>query len=225
MESNDLIEFVPEDKRAAFTAKLAEISKGYVKIDGPDIAAKVMKENEYLKSILESETSKRVENHDVKFRAEKLPGIIEEEIKKRGPKPKDPETAAALEEAQKARTEIEKWKADAIKAQQRARAIAVLSKEGLPESLADRYIGMTDEETDANLKGLVSTIKPIIKAQTDAEVLKRVGNQGTPPAGTNPDAETKIAGLRQKYAELARSGQMDAASNVASEIMNLQKGK
>jgi hypothetical protein len=186
MTIDELYALLPETRREEAKAAIAEMSKGYVKIDGPDIAAKVMGENQYLKSILESETSKRVENHDTKFRAEKLPGIVEDEIKKRGPKPKDPEVAALSDKLTAMEKEAADLKAAAIKAQQRARAIAALSAKKLPETLADDFIGQTDDETDAKLKRFAEAVEPWVKTQVDSGVMGRIGNQGTPPAGNPP---------------------------------------
>jgi hypothetical protein len=186
MTIDELYALLPETRREEAKAAIAEMSKGYVKIDGPDIAAKVMGENQYLKSILESETSKRVENHDTKFRAEKLPGIVEDEIKKRAPPSKNPEIAAAESKADQAIAEMAKWKADAIRERQRARAIAALSAKKLPETLADDFIGQTDDETDAKLKRFAEAVEPWVKTQVDSGVMGRIGNQGTPPAGNPP---------------------------------------
>jgi hypothetical protein len=225
MTIDELYGLLPEARREEAKAAIAEMSKGYVKIDGPDIAAKVMAENPYLKSILESETSKRVENHDTRFKAEKLPGLVEEEIKKRGPKPKDPEVAALSDKLTAMEKEAAELKAAAIMAQQKARAIAALSARKLPETFAEDYIGQTDEETDAKIKRFTDTIDPYIKSLVNSGVLGRIGNNGAPVAGQIAGAESQLTKLRQEYADAARAGQMDAASRITTEIQRLQAQK
>jgi crotonobetainyl-CoA:carnitine CoA-transferase CaiB-like acyl-CoA transferase len=220
MTIDELYGLVPETRREEAKAAIAEMSKGYVKIDGPDIARKVMGENEYLKSILESETSKRVDNHDAKFRAEKLPGIVAEEIKKLGPKPKDPELAAALERVEKLEKENAEKEARATREAQRARAVAVLSEKKIPAALADRFIGANDDETDANLKGLVELLDGWKTETVNAEVMGRLGGNPPPVRGGEP---VKPKDLEAQYEEALAKGDADLVLALQGKLQTIRK--
>jgi 3-methyladenine DNA glycosylase Tag len=93
---DDFSTVIPEDKREAFKSALSQFD-GAVKIASREDAEKLFESNDFIKSAKDAYISKATEAHDKNFKEKTLPGLIQEELKKNVPKPKDPELAAALE--------------------------------------------------------------------------------------------------------------------------------
>lgn len=218
---------VPE-KQEAVRQELAKI-EGAVKINSREEAAKFIDENSFMAAEFQSRLSKKNLEFETRFKAEDMPKLVEEEIKKRGPKPKDPEVLAAYEKAEKAEKAMQEFQDKAIKAEQRSVAVNLLSGIGLSAKMADLFIGKNDAETQANFAKYFDPKDPeSFPSWRDGHAEKllkdRFGTQPTPSGGGVPaPANARLEELRKQYAELARSGQMDAASAVTSEIMKLQK--
>jgi hypothetical protein len=202
----DFGEALPQEKREAFKAAVAALD-GAVKIDSREVAEKLVKDNQYLKSAWDAAVSKAVENHDEKFRAEKLPGLLEAEIKKREPPPKDPVLAAMKAEIDAMKADKEKIAAETRREKQLARVIPRLTDMGLDADLADRLIGNTDDETD----GLLGTFeKSFTKARdgyTERILKERFGNQITPLRGTVAEPTD----LQAQYTKALADGDADRA--------------
>jgi len=192
---------LPEDKREAFKAAISALD-GAVKIDSRETVDKLASENPFIKSAIDSAISKAVDSHDAKFKAEKLPSLIEEEIKKRGPKPKDPELAAALERVEA----LEKAKKQAEDENKRitnlSKALPVVTELGLDAKWADRLIGNTEAETEELVNAFKADIVKAREVYMSQDYQKRFGNQGMPPMGAQP----KPADLEAQYAEAEKKG-------------------
>ena len=197
---------LPEDKRAAFKAAVGALD-GAVKIDSREIVDKLAMENPFVKSAFDAAISKAVASHDEKFKAEKLPGMIEDEIKKRGPKPKDPELAAALERVEA----LEKAKAQAERENllmtQRAKVLPKLTELGLDAEWADRLIGNSDAETDALIAKFEKSFTKARDGYTEKILKERFGSMTPPPRGATPEPQD----LESQYAKAIADGNADLA--------------
>lgn len=206
---------IPEDKRGDFRAKVSQLD-GAVKIDSRETVEKLASENPFIKSAIDSAISKAVNAHDEKFKAEKLPVIVEEEIKKRGPKPKDPELAAALERVEA----LEKAKAQAERemalAMQRAKVLPKLTEWGMDAELADMLIGNSDIETDARIAKFEASFVKARDGHTERVLKQRFGNNGTPTMGGA--AKTTKDQLQAQYVALMNAKQFQQAMLVKAEL-------
>jgi hypothetical protein len=214
----DFGEALPADKREAFKADVSALD-GAVKIDSRETVDKLAIENPFMKSAIDSAISRAVESHDAKFKAEKLPGMIEEEIKRRGPKPKDPELAAALERVE-ALEKAKKQAEDAnIRMAQLSKVLPVVTELGLDAKWADRLIGDTDAETEELVKAFKADVTKARDGYTEKILKERFGNQGMPPRGGS--APTSREDLQQKYNELMQKKQFQQALVVQAEMQRL----
>lgn len=214
----DFGEALPQDKREAFRSAISALD-GAVKIDSREMLDKLAETNDYVKSWKDAVISKATASHDANFREKTLPGLIEEEIKKRGPKPKDPEVAAALEEAQKARAEVEEWKAATNKARQMNKVLPKITEWGLDPDMAEDFIGNDDASTDAKIAKFEKSFTKARDSYTEKILKERFGNQGMPPKGGS--APTSREALQQKYNELMQKKQFQQALVVQAEMQRL----
>lgn len=215
MTLEEIVGLLPAEKQGLARDSL----KSFVKIESRDDVKKLIIDNQIVKSEFLDNLRVANENHDKKFQEEKLPSIVEEEIKKRGPKPKDPEVAALSDKLAKLESEALELKRSAIRAQQKARAIATLSARGLPDTLADPYLGETDEDTDARLKTFIDSIDPFVKQKVDEGIKGRIGNQGSPNAGMSPTPMD----INAKIAEAEKSGNADLLISLLSQKEQMQR--
>jgi hypothetical protein len=203
MDLQDIVALVPEDKRGEVTTALS----GVVKCQSRDDAEKIIREHVHFKSAFDAGISKAVASHDERFKAESLPTILEAEIAKRNP-PKDPRDQKIAE--------LERKFADAEKhaniEKQTARAIAKATERGIPAELARKFIGESDESTDAAIEELFGVLAPWKAESVNAEVMARVGNTGTPPKG-GAMAKKKEEMLSQ-YNDLLKQGRRDEANRL-----------
>jgi hypothetical protein len=151
MDLEEIIGLLPEDKREGAKSELS----AYVAIRAREDAERLAREHPHIKSVLDSGISRAVASHDERFLAEKLPGIVDQEIVKRNP-PKDPRDAKLAEMEGKIKdmermTALEK---------QTSRAVAKAAEKGIPVDLARKYAGMSDEETDQSIENLAALLLP-----------------------------------------------------------------
>jgi len=209
---------LPEDKREAFKSAVSALD-GAVKIDSRETVEKLAETNDYLKSWKDSVISKATAAHDEKFMREKFPGLVEDEIKKRGPKPKDPELAAALERVEA----LEKAKAQAEKENRRitqlSKVLPKLTEMGLEPEWADRLVGNTDAETDELIAKFEKSFTKARDSYTEKILKERFGNQGMPPRGGS--APTSREALQQKYSDLMNKQQFQQALVVQAELQRM----
>ncbi len=209
MTIDEVVAMVPEDKREAVKGELT----GYVKIGSRDDAEKIANEHPHVKSVLDSRISKAVESHDVRFMAEKLPTLVEEEVRKRNP-PKDPKDI----ELSKLRDEMEKMKREGTFKEQRALAVKLAAEKKLPIDIVERFIGENDEDTVAAIDKLAGVLMPWRDETVKAEIGARIGNNGTPPKGGDPD---KKAALMADYNRLIKEGKREQANLVYLKLKDL----
>lgn len=217
---DDFSTVIPEDKREAFKSALSQFD-GAVKIDSRETVDKLASENPFIKSAIDSAISRAVASHDEKFKAEKLPSIIDDEIKKRGPKPKDPELAAALERVEA----LEKAKAQAerneIRAVQFSKVLPRLAELGLDAEIADRLIGNSDSETDEIIGKFVKSITKARDEYTATYVKNTFGSQKAPPMGAKPMGSKEA--LEAQYVDLMGKKQFQQALMIKEQIRHMEK--
>ena len=163
---------LPEDIRETFKADIAK----YVPVDSRDAAKAIINQNPHFQAEFQSALSLKYEDSMKKFQSEKLPNLIEEEIKKRGTR-------------QPWEIEIEKLKQEAADKdrqltlrERKAQALAKLAAEGLSPDLADFVL----DEDETAFSGKIEKLVGSIKTFRDTE-LKKAGigayGQKAPPAG------------------------------------------
>lgn len=178
MALKDYAELLPEDKREAYKA---EIDKA-VFIESKEDAERIAATNQYMKAVSQSIIDKRFQDREEKFKKDELPKLLEEERKKGQKQPWEIEI-------EKLKKENEDAKRETALEKQRTRAMAKLSELKMPAKLADKYTGLTDEETDSLLKELVDTIMPW-KDKAVTEIKERYGTQKDPIGGDGADKGT-----------------------------------
>lgn len=186
----DFLEALPEDKREAYKAEVAK----YVTVQNEADAEKFAESNEFLRKANQKYRDPKIQEFKDKFLKEDVPKLLEEERKK-GAK-KDWEI-----EIENLKKENETAKRESALEKQKSRAMAKASELGLPVALVEKYVGLTDEETDAGLKFLADTVIPYRDGAVKAELAK-IGKQGAPNGGRSPAPQD----LQTQYAEAAKAG-------------------
>ena len=138
----------------------------------------------YYTSSIDSAISKAIDSHDKKFMAEKLPSLVETEIKKRSNEGKS-ETEIQLQEMKE---QLEKMKAEKLKADMSAKYTKVLSEKGLSTELIDFVLGADDETTTAN----IDKINSIIGNVANSRVKEKIGESSYKQEGTKNTNVGKI---------------------------------
>lgn len=204
MALDTFVEMLPEDAREAYKAEIASA----VLIKSREDADKYLAEHPHLKSARDAVISRTTASYEEKFRTEKLPGLVEEEYRKKNP-PKDPKDAA-LEEV---KSELAKMKREAILKDRKATATAKLAELGLPLELADFALDEDEGIFGSKIERLAG-----LKAWRDAEVAKELGktlgNQGNPNAGRAPEAGS----LEKKYNEAMARGDIATAMLIKEQM-------
>lgn len=176
MDLLDFVSLVPEDKREEYKQAAAFA----VVIKSKEDVEKLFDSNQFFKSARDATISRTTQTYDERFRAEKLPALVEEEIKKRNPS-KDPKDQAIEELTRKFE--------EAQKQNQREKLAAMAIKKaadlGVPVELVERFIGDSPESTEENIKNLHGVLKPWAEAQINAANQAKFGNMGKPPAGNS----------------------------------------
>ena len=209
MTIDEVIAIIPEDKREAVKGELS----GYVKIASRDDAERVAKDNPHIRSVLDAGISRAVESHDERFKVEKLPSLVQEEVRKQNP-PKDPRDV----ELQKMRDEVAAMKREGTYKEQRALAVKLAAEKKLPLDIVERFVGEKDEDTVAAIEKLAGVLGPWRDEMVKAEVSNRIGNNGTPPKGADPD---KKAAMIADYNKLIQAGKREQANRLWLELSKL----
>jgi hypothetical protein len=206
MNLKELVAKLPEADRGEAEKAIQEAivaGNPLAGIDSNEKAAAYIQGNRYFKGALDAEISARVISHDERFQKEKLPGLVEAEIKKRNPE-KDPlrielDALKAEREAEKAELKRERLKALAIK-----RA----ADEGIPVDDIERFIGEDEDRTAASVDGFAKRLKAYADAKVEAALKEKLGNNGQPRGGNAPQAP---GDLESQYLAAVKDGNADLA--------------
>jgi hypothetical protein len=206
MNLKELVAKLPEADRGEAEKAIQEAivaGNPLAGIDSNEKAAAYIQGNRYFKGALDAEISARVISHDERFQKEKLPGLVEAEIKKRNPE-KDPlrielDALKAEREAEKAELKRERLKALAIKKAADA---------GIPADDIERFIDEDEDRTGAAVDGYAKRWHASVDKAVEAKLKERLGNNGIPKNGDPSKAMT-----REAFGKLAPK---DAAAFMAS---------
>ncbi len=208
MKITDALALVPEAEREAIKEPLALVLAKIGAVDLTELVmlkttedAKKLLDNPLMKpvvtSTVDSAVSKGVEAHDKKFIADKLPGLVDAEVKKLHPEadPKDQKLSAM----EKKLADMER---EGILKDQRTRATMKAAELKIPVALALTAVGLTDEETDKAVKALADTLTPWREEALNEFKKTTFGNLPPPPGGP----KTSVTDLETKYAEAEKAG-------------------
>lgn len=202
MALTDYSSLIPDDKREAYNA---EISKAVV-IASKEDAQKFIESNDLVKGLNQADRDRRYNEMLEKFNKEKLPQIIEEEKKKGQKQPWE----IKQEELEKRILDGENKLA---LERQKTKALAKAQELGIPSALVDKFIGLTDEETDAGLKFLADTVIPYRDGHVKS-ALEKIGKQPAPQGGASQDPKD----IRTQYDEAVKAGNGELALALQSKL-------
>jgi hypothetical protein len=203
------VEKLPEGDREAYKQAIAHA----VVIQNREDAAKLISENPYLKSERDAIISRTTDNYAAKFKEEKLPDIVKEELRKLNPA-KTPEQI----ENEELRATVKKIQRDALLKDRKAQAMQKLTEAGLPVDLADFALD-EDENIFASKIEKLSGLAAWKEAEIKKALTGAVGNQKPPQGGNKPSAG--FAGMTTtEIMSYAAQGPSQAA-----EVMEWQKQK
>jgi hypothetical protein len=187
MTFDEVAGLVPAEKLESVKAFFAEYLKGaMVRPKNREEAAKLIEGDSFLKAENDAGISRAVDSHDKKFKADTLPTMIEEELKKRNPA-KDPREI----EIEKMNAKLADMEKNNTLKEQKFRALAKIREANLPDNFVDRFIGMTDEETDKSLDGYIKTLTTY-KEKIEGEVKKSLIGQSIPGSGKPPSTRESM---------------------------------
>ena len=205
----DFIEALPAEKRDAYksevTATEAKLARA-VTIETKEDAQRLVETNELLKAANQSFLDKKDAERIKTFEAERLPKLLEEERKKGQKQPWEIEI-------EKLKAENEKARNDTLLEKQKARAATKAAELGIPVSLVDKFIGLTDEETDAGLKALADTVVPY-RDNAVKTALEKIGSQPAPKGGQSGGERN----LEAEYLEAQKKNDGVAMLRIKAEM-------
>ena len=203
MALQDYKDKLPEADRAAYEAEIAKA----VFINSREDVIFLRKSNPAFEAEFVNELRLKNESTMSEYVKDKLPKLVDEEVRKRNPA-KDPKDQA-IEDMQK---QLADMKREAILKDRKAQAQAKLTESGLPIDLADFVIHEDDSVFGANLERMQG-----LKSWAESEVKKAltgaVGNQTAPKGGAE-----NIAPLEAQYNKAIESGNMAAAIAIKSKM-------
>ena len=214
MNLKDVIAKLPEGDRAEAEKVVQEaIAAGnpLAGVTTKEQAAEFISKNQIFKAALDAEISLKVAAHDERFTKEKLPGIVEAEIKKRNPE-KDPlrvelDTLKAEREAEKAELKRERLKALAIKKAAEA---------GIPADDIERFIDEDEDRTGASVEAFAKRWKAFSDKAVETALKEKLGNNGAPRGG-NPATPTD---LKSQYDAAIAAGNADLALAIQGRMQS-----
>lgn len=209
MDLNEIVGLLPEDKREAVKTELS----AYVPIRSREDAERLAREHPHIKSVFDSGISKAVASHDERFIAEKVPSLVEAEIAKRNPA-KDPRDAKLAEMEAKLK-DMEK---QTVREKQTALAMKLAAEKKLPVDIVTKFIGDNDEATTESINQLSGALMPWMESMVKEQVTARVGDNGTPKRGSNPNEKET---LQKQYNDLIKQGRREEANLVMIRLNRL----
>ena len=186
-----LLENVAEDQEVNELILKHEEFKGNLDLSKLTIDdyKKLVSENETIKgynqSNIDSAISKAIASHDEKFNKEKLPKILEEELKKRSNEGLT-EDQIKLKELEEKLANIENEK---IRMERVNKYTKTLTEKGLNPDLIDFIMGDDDETINSNIEKITN----ILNTNVESVVKDKLkASSYTPPTSTNPGQLGKI---------------------------------
>jgi len=181
MNLKELVAKLPESDRGEAERAIQEAivaGNPLAGIDSNEKAMAYIQGNRYFKGALDSEISAKVVAHDERFTKEKLPGLVEAEIKKRNPE-KDPLRIEL--DALKAEREAEK--AELKRERLRNLAVKKAADAGVPVDDIERFIDEDEDRTGAAVDGFAKRWHDSVDKGVEAKLKLKLGNNGIPKSG------------------------------------------
>lgn len=192
------IDLLPEEEQEAFKADIAKA----VFVNTKEDAERFVESNPLLKAINQGDRDRRLADAEKKWREETLPKLLEAEKEKGKKSPLELQVEQLLKENEAAKRE-------ALIERQKNRAIAKANEIGVPIGLIDKYVGITDDETDEGLRILSETLLPWREGAVKKE-LEKYGSQKAPVGGATGGVITRDSLQtpegRKAMLEAAKSG-------------------
>lgn len=125
------------------------------------------------------------------WKTNNLEGLVNAKVKELYPDedPKDTEIA-------KMKAEIEKMKADTLRANLKNSALKIATEKGLPTDLVDYFIGADEKSTKANMDNFNKYFSTAVSGAVEN---KLKGNAHIPPEGSDPEI---VDGVTKRFMEL-----------------------
>lgn len=162
------VDKLPEDIRETFKAEIGK----YVQVDSRESAKSVLTSNQHFNAEFQAALSLKHEESMRKFQSEKLPELIETEIKKRSTK--DPATL----EIEKLRQEIAEKDRQMTLKERKSQAIAELSKLGLDPELADFVLDSDEDQFKAKIEKLTGKVTSWRDEEMKKKLAEVLGQKG-----------------------------------------------
>ena len=217
MGLTDIIAKLPESDRAEAEKVIGEADAAgnvLAGIDSQEKAFEFIKKTPILRSAFDAEISNTVKAHDEKFIAEKVPKLIEAEVKKLT----GPETDPIKLELAQIKAELEAKKTEERKAKQLSIALKLAADEKIPVDDIERFIGEDDKSTAESVKAYAARIKAWNQSQTEAVLKEKIGNVGRPLGGSAPVMTDKMQAMQSRYNDLMVKKQFAEALKVQAEM-------
>lgn len=157
-----------------------------------------------------------IELHDAKFQKEKLPGLVEAEIKKRNPE-KDPLRIEL--DAIKAEREAEK--AELKRERLRNLAVKKAADAGIPVDDIERFIDEDEDRTGAAVDAFAKRWKAYSDKAVETALKEKLGNNGQPRGGS----VTPPGDLESQYTAAVAAGNADLALVLQGKLQALAASK
>lgn len=195
MLKNELLELlkeIPDDGEVLDSLKgiegLANSSVDYNKLTIEDYK-NILENNKEIKGYWTSEKdsviSKAIDSHDKKFMAEKLPKLVEDELKKKSNEGLT-EEQIQLKELQK---QIETMKFEKQRAELSSKYSKTLAEKKLPSDLIDFVLSDNEEVINSN----ITKFEDMMKSYVDGQVNERLKGSPKPPKSSSNNLGGKIA--------------------------------
>jgi hypothetical protein len=196
------VDKLPEDIRETFKAEIGK----YVPVENREMAAALLKNNPHFSAEFQAALSRKHEESIQKFQQEKLPELIESEIKKRTAK--DPATL----EIEKLRAEIEAERKSGLLKERKSQAIAELSKLGLDPELADFVVDADEDQFKAKIEKLTGKVTSWRDEAMKKKLSEVLGQKG-PETDRNVDPNKIMT--RSAFEKLDPAARVTAIKNGA----------
>jgi len=214
MTLKDVVILLPEDKRTEAEKTISDAIATANPTQGiitKEQAFEFIQKTGVFRSALDAEVARAVTAHDQKFQGEKLPGIIEEELRKRNP-PKDPRDV----EIQKLTERINAQERATLTEKQKTLALRVASEKGIPVDFVERFIGENDEATTTQIGRFADVIVKWRDDSTTKILQEKLGSNALPKGGNTQLPQD----LKAQYELAEKAGNADLALAIKEQMLS-----
>jgi len=184
MNLKDIIGKLPEAERAEAEKTIQDAITAANPLAGvttKEQAAEFISKNALFKSAHDADISVKVDDHDKRFISDKLPKLLDAEIKKLT----GPETDPIKLELAQIKAERAAEKAEAIRDKQKAVALKLAAAEGIPVDDIERFLGDDDTKTTETTTAYAKRLKAWRDEAVESALKGKLGNNGIPKSGNS----------------------------------------